>query len=73
MRLTEVDIKEIAPRGKYGALLDEFEASGMGAARVDEVDGNMQVTYEGLKHAVKKRDGIDVIKRGGDIYIVRLS
>lgn len=73
MRLTEISIKEIAPRGKYGALLDEFEASGMVAARVDEIDSGERVTYEGLRHAARKRDGIDIIKRGGLIFIVRLA
>lgn len=73
MKLTEVDIKEVRPRGKYASLLDEFMASDMKAARVDEIDSGERVTYEGLKHAVRKYDGVDVVKRGGLIFIVRLS
>ena len=73
MRLTEVDIKEVKLRGKYASLLDEFMASEMKAARVDEIDRVERVTYEGLKHAAREYESLDVIKRGGYIYIVRLS
>lgn len=71
MRLIEVDIKDVSPRGKYRALLDEFMASEMDAARVDELDSELRITYEGLKHAARKYDGIDVIRRKDAIFIVR--
>lgn len=73
MRLTEVDIKEVRPRGKYASLLDEFMASEMKAAGIDEIDSVERITYEGLKHAARKYESLDVIKRGDDIFIVRLS
>lgn len=59
-------------RGEATKLVREFKACGAPAARVNSDSGRpIFATYNSLFQAAKRVDGVAVIKRGDDIYLLR--
>jgi len=60
---------------KYLNIIQEFLESDTRTAIVDLSDEKVkpQTAYQSLSRAAKKLGGVKVVKRGGDIYLVKVD
>lgn len=71
MKLVRVDDRSAVSRSKYAAMVDEFLASDMSAARIDDLPMDARVAYTGFKRIARMRGDISVFMRDGALFIAR--
>lgn len=78
MKLTAIEKKviPIQTRGRteeYRELLTEFAESDMESARIDELDGQVDSIYSGLKRVVESGHfHIRVVKANKEVYLIKI-
>ena len=72
MKFIEVEPSDVPRRGKWAALIREFLASGLAAAKVEGCHGKGTNVQSSCLNAIKRLDApVSACVRNGELYLVR--
>lgn len=72
MKFIEVEPSDVPRRGKWTALIREFLASGLAAAKVADCPEKSADAQSGCLNAIKRLDApVSACVRNGELYLVR--
>lgn len=72
MKFIEIEPNDVPRRGKWTALINEFLASGLAAAKVADCPDKTTVVRSGCLNAIKRLDApVSACVRNGELYLVR--